>query len=158
MTKLSVFFIILIGIIWIKNLSSYKNIEVSNEGFVYTKAQAKYLKKKATLEALEEAKNQSKVKKVVKKKVEFKLDLNSPGLKRGAKLYSKCIVCHAKLGQGRKSQSAPKIGGQHDWYIVNQVKNMRDGVRINKVMDPYIKKLSDQDIKDLGEYISKLPW
>lgn len=158
MTKLIVFFIILVAIIWVKNFSSYKNLEVNNSKFNFSSAEKDYHKEVDLLAALEKARHAKPVKKVAKKKVEFKLDLNTPGLKKGSKLYSKCIVCHGKIGQGRKSQKAPKVGGQYEWYITTQVKNMRDGKRVNKVMDPYVKKLSNQDIKDLGEYISKLPW
>ena len=60
-------------------------------------------------------------------------------------------------GQGKASQKAPAIGGQFDWYLVEQVKAMKSGVRVNAVMMPYIKKLSDQDIADLAAYITKLP-
>lgn len=158
MTKLIVFSVVLVGIIWINSLSSYKKLEVSNKKFDFKKAEKSYHKEQDFLAALEKARHAKPVKKVAVKKVEFKLDLNTPGLKKGAKLYSKCIVCHGKIGQGRKSQNAPKLGGQYDWYITSQVTMMRDGKRINKVMDPYVKKLSNQDIKDLGEYISKLPW
>lgn len=158
MTKLIVFSMVLVGIIWIKSLSSYKKLEVNNKTFDFNKAKKSYHQEKDLLAALEKARHAKPIKIVAIKKVEFKLDLNTPGLKNGAKLYSKCIVCHGKIGQGRKSQNAPKLGGQYDWYIASQVKNIRDGKRINKVMNPYVKKLSNQDIKDLGEYISKLPW
>ena len=158
MTKLIVFSLVLVSIIWIKSLSSYKTLEVTNNKFDFNSAKVEFHKEKDLMAALEKAKHAVKPKKVAKKKVTFKVDLNTPGLQRGAKLYSKCIVCHGKLGGGRKSQNAPKVGGQFDWYVVSQVTNMRDGLRVNKKMAPYVKKLSNQDIKDLGEYVSKLPW
>ena len=86
------------------------------------------------------------------------VELTTPELQRGSELYKKCIVCHGKRGQGKASQNAPAIGGQYDWYVANQVNNMKNGTRINKVMNPYIARLSEQDVKDLAVYISKLPF
>lgn len=78
----------------------------------------------------------------------------------GAKLYKKCISCHGKDGYGKKSQKAPSIAGQYDWYIEDQIKQIRDKKRTNKntkKMYPFVKKLKDADIKALAEYISKMP-
>lgn len=78
----------------------------------------------------------------------------------GAKLYKKCISCHGKDGYGKKSQKAPSIAGQYDWYIIDQVTQIRDKKRENKntkKMYPFVKKLSDGDIKALADYISKMP-
>jgi cytochrome c553 len=33
---------------------------------------------------------------------------------------------------------------------------MKKGERVNEKMNPYLKKLGDQDFKDLAAYISKL--
>src|SRR5210317_290776 len=112
MNKLVVFILVVSFFIALKGLNSYKSIEVSNEPFEYSKAENAYKNRLKTLAAIEEAKR-PKVKKEQKvKKVEFKVALDTPALKRGFKLYSKCIVCHGKLGAGKKSQNAPKIGGQ----------------------------------------------
>lgn len=156
MNKLVVFLVVMAFLVALKGLNSYKSIEVKNDKFDYSKAKEAHEKHKATLAEMEEAKKPKKV--VKEKKPEFKLALDTPELQRGSKLYSKCIVCHGKLGSGKKSQNSPKIGGQYDWYIVNQINLMKNGTRVNKVMEPYIKNLSQQDIKDLGAYISKLPW
>ena len=77
---------------------------------------------------------------------------------RGQKLYKKCITCHGPHGQGKKSQKAPRLAGQFSWYIADKIKQMQDGVWENKVMYPYIKNLSDQDRKDLGEFLSAYKW
>ena len=156
MNKLVVFILVVAFFVALKGLNSYKSIPVSNEKFEYSQAKANF---KNHLNTLAEMKEVKKPKKVVKKKApEFKLALDTPELQRGSKLYSKCIVCHGKLGAGKKSQNSPKIGGQYDWYIALQIVNMQKGVRVNKVMEPYIKNLSPQDVKDLAAYISKLPW
>jgi cytochrome c553 len=84
----------------------------------------------------------------------------SQDLEQGAKLYKKCITCHGKDGMGKKSQKAPMIAGQYDWYIVSQIESIISKKRFNnnaKKMYPFVKNLSDKEIKDLAAYISTLP-
>ncbi len=78
----------------------------------------------------------------------------------GGKLYKKCIACHGADGMGKKSQKAPMVAGQFDWYIQEQIVNIKSGKRANnnsKKMMPYVKNLSESDIADLSLYISQLP-
>lgn len=76
---------------------------------------------------------------------------------KGAELYKQCIVCHGDKGDGNPAQKAPRIAGQHDWYILKQIQDIKAGVtRKNPVMLPIVNKLSEQDMKDLAAYISKL--
>ena len=84
--------------------------------------------------------------------------LDSPELERGSLAYARCVVCHGRRGEGKRSQNAPAIGGQFDWYLEGQLFEMRDGRRENRTMMPYIRRLSDQDLRDLAAYISRLPW
>lgn len=160
MTRLIVFVVVVIGFVSITYLDGFKHMPKTNKNFDYQGFKKEQADKAKVLEDIEKAKLAalSRKEEVVVEKPVFKVDLNTEGLKRGHKLYSKCIVCHGKLGEGKKSQNSPKIGGQYDWYIESQVKAMKSGVRENKIMNPYIRKLSNQDIKDLGEYIAKLPW
>lgn len=75
----------------------------------------------------------------------------------GAELFKQCIACHGEKGDGVPAQKAPRIAGQHDWYIVKQIQDIKAGVtRKNPVMIPFVSKLSEQDMKDLAAYISKL--
>ena len=158
MTRLIVFVVVIIGFASLTYLNGFKGLPRTNKTFNYQAYKKEQDGKQKVLDDIEKAKLEALVPKVVKPKPVFKVDLNTEGLKRGHKLYSKCISCHGKLGAGKKSQNAPKIGGQLVMYIVNQIKDMKSGVRENKIMNPYIRKLSAQDIKDLGEYIAKLPW
>lgn len=75
---------------------------------------------------------------------------------KGATLYATCIQCHGEKGEGNPAQKAPKISGQHDWYVVKQVTDIKSGVRKNPEMLPFVTKLSEQDIKDLAAYITTL--
>ena len=62
------------------------------------------------------------------------------------------------MGEGKKSQKAPKVAGQYLWYLKKQINDMKKKIRVNKVMDPFVKKLSVEEIADLSLYMSKLPW
>ncbi len=78
---------------------------------------------------------------------------------KGAVLFKKCISCHGKDGMGKKSQNAPMIAGQYDWYIVSQVKAIQGKERWNensKKMYPFVKKLEETEIQDLAAYISSM--
>ena len=76
---------------------------------------------------------------------------------KGQKLYASCIQCHGEKGEGNPAQKAPKIAGQHDWYIISSIKAFQAGKdRKNPTMLPYIKGLSEQDIADLAAYVSKM--
>ncbi len=76
---------------------------------------------------------------------------------KGAELYKQCITCHGDKGDGNPAMKAPRLSGQHDWYVLKQLQDMKAGkIRKNDVMNPFLAKLSEQDMKDLAAYISKL--
>lgn len=75
---------------------------------------------------------------------------------KGQALYSTCIQCHGERGLGNIEQKAPKIAGQHEWYILNQLNAFKAKTRINEKMYPYIKDLSSSDYEDLAAFVSKL--
>ncbi|MBT6326693.1 MAG: cytochrome c [Bdellovibrionales bacterium] len=79
-----------------------------------------------------------------------------------AKLFKKkCVSCHGKQGEGKKSQKAPRIGGQYEWYIESQINDIKSKKRTNgstKKMVTFVKKLKDEEIKALSKYIAGLEW
>lgn len=75
---------------------------------------------------------------------------------KGKVLYTTCIQCHGENGEGNPTQLGPKISGQHDWYVIKQVTEIKSGVRKNPTMLPFILKLTEEDIKDLAAYIVTL--
>ncbi len=158
MNRLVVFIILMASLVTVLTLKNYKSLPISNQKFDMKKAEEAHEAHKKEL--IELAKRQEPKKKVVEEvKEEGPLVvLDSPQLQRGDALYKKCIVCHGKRAEGKKSQNAPRLGGQFDWYLEKQITAMRDGERINQKMLPYVKKLSNQDIKDLAAYLSKVPW
>jgi cytochrome c553 len=64
-----------------------------------------------------------------------------------------CIACHGIDGNSANPEW-PSIAGQHESYVVRQLKAFRDGVRQNPLMSPMAAGLSDQDIADLAALYS----
>ena len=78
---------------------------------------------------------------------------------KGKQLYQKCVACHGNDGYGKKSQNAPMIAGQFDWYLVAQITKIKNQERKNSnanKMYPFVKNLTEEEIKDLAAYIQSL--
>ncbi len=67
-----------------------------------------------------------------------------------------CASCHGKDGISA-IENTPSLAGQPDIFIQYQLVFIRDGARKVEVMQEMAKKLTDQDIRDLGGYYSSLP-
>ena len=65
-----------------------------------------------------------------------------------------CARCHGPQGQG--AGIFPRIAGQPQSYIREQLLLMRSGTRINAMMRPVVKNLNDKDIDTLAAYFSGL--
>jgi cytochrome c553 len=158
MTRLIVFLSVLVGFVLALVLYSYNSLPVQNEKFNLSQTAEQFHKKEVLVQTLLAPKEKEEVVEVEVKEYAPVVDLNTPQLVAGHKLFTQCISCHGKGGEGKASQKAPFIGGQYDWYIEKQLTEMKAGVRSNPVMNPILKGLSPQDMKDLAAYVSKLPW
>ena len=80
----------------------------------------------------------------------------------GAARYALCGTCHGQNGKGNINPAmlAPRLAGQADFYIVDQLKNYKNGHRGNgtsaseiqmKGMASYIE--NDQVMKDIAAYL-----
>ncbi|NBS26109.1 MAG: cytochrome c4 [Gammaproteobacteria bacterium] len=70
-----------------------------------------------------------------------------------------CTACHSPNGRGLDSAGYPSLSGQDVGYSVMQLKNFRDGVRMNDdgaVMRSIAKRLSDAEIEALASYAAGL--
>ena len=70
-----------------------------------------------------------------------------------------CISCHGANGKGPTPTFSmfPVIGGQHMDYLRKQLMDFRGGIRTNSpggIMNKVAKKLTDEEIEALAEYIS----
>lgn len=48
---------------------------------------------------------------------------------RGQTFYATCVACHGVDGKGNEALKAPQLVGQADWYLVEQLKKFRSGMR-----------------------------
>ena len=80
----------------------------------------------------------------------------------GKKSYMLCQACHGTVGEGNKALNSPKLAGQHDWYLVRQIKNFKEGIRGTKSRDIYGAQMrpmamilaDDKSINDVAAYIA----
>jgi len=69
-----------------------------------------------------------------------------------------CASCHGPDGAGIPVQF-PRLASQQAKYVLSQLKNFRSGDRANdggKMMQVIARKLTDQEMKAVAEYISGL--
>lgn len=82
----------------------------------------------------------------------------------GAASYATCLACHGPDGKGNVALKAPPITGQHDWYLLSQLKKFKSGIRGTNPMDitggqmrPMSMTLPDeQAMKNVVAHISTL--
>jgi cytochrome c553 len=89
-------------------------------------------------------------------------------IEAGSKLYrggdlargiTACIACHGPRGNGTSLSGFPDISGQHPAYLKAQLLAFRAGQRansLNGMMGDIAKRLSDEDIEILSQYLSGL--
>jgi cytochrome c553 len=77
----------------------------------------------------------------------------------GQKLYKKkCRACHGKEGK-KPLKGNPVVAGQKHAYLVTQLQDIKSKVRKNAKtagMFGVVKKLSDEQIKSLADYLSQI--
>jgi cytochrome c553 len=88
--------------------------------------------------------------------------------KKGATLYkggnsdlgsAACIGCHGPGGNGNPAAGFPTLAGQHATYVYNQLKAFHDGTRSgdpNSMMRNMVRKMSDEEMREVAEYIQGL--
>ena len=83
---------------------------------------------------------------------------------RDQSLFSTCVACHGRNGEGNNLLSTPKIGGLNALYLEEQLQHFINGTRGSSAQDTYgqmmraaMTNLSNpDDVKSLANYISKL--
>lgn len=83
---------------------------------------------------------------------------------KGESYYAVCAGCHGADAMGMEATSAPRLQGQHDWYLVRQIKYFRDGIRGAHKDDKFGAPMrgmvatlpNEQAIKDVVAYIQTL--
>jgi cytochrome c553 len=67
-----------------------------------------------------------------------------------------CGGCHGEDGNSRM-ENVPSLAGQPEFFILNQLFLMREGVRRIEVMMSLVKDLKDDEIDALAKHFSGLP-
>jgi cytochrome c553 len=162
MTKLVTFIAVLVAMASVMFLSQYKSLPVNNEKFSFAAAKEAYIADQTKRESLEQARlarlNPVEIEDAPVVEELPLVDLNTPQLVKGHELYQRCVVCHGRQGEGRLSQNSPAVGGQHEWYILSSLQDMKEGRRVNALMNPYLRNLENEDFVALADYLSRLPW
>ncbi|MCV6627190.1 MAG: cytochrome c [Cellvibrionaceae bacterium] len=67
-----------------------------------------------------------------------------------------CATCHGAKGISIAEQW-PNLAGQKPGYLAAQIRHIRDGVRSEPTMQPFVKNLSDEQIEALAAHYASLP-
>jgi cytochrome c553 len=82
-------------------------------------------------------------------------DAGAADVAAGEAKAATCFACHGMDGISNNDQW-PNLAGQKRGYLVSQLKAYRDGSRVNMMMQPMAKPLTDKDIEDLAAFFSSL--
>jgi cytochrome c553 len=72
-----------------------------------------------------------------------------------AERIAQCGACHGEDGNS-KMENMPSLAGQPEFFLLNQLVLIREGVRRVDVMTPFVKDLKDPDLEALAKHYSKL--
>jgi len=72
-------------------------------------------------------------------------------VEQGRAIAIECFACHGKDGNA-PSTSNPKIGGQHERYLVLSLKEYKNGGRKESLMRGAVMIMTDQEIEDVAAY------
>ena len=89
-------------------------------------------------------------------KIEMPKTFSSGNADKGSQLVESCAACHGADGNSI-STDWPKLAGQNQKYLYEQLKYFRDGERMNVLMmavTPYLQTLSDEDLLDISAFYS----
>jgi cytochrome c553 len=67
-----------------------------------------------------------------------------------------CLACHGEKGQSATPET-PSLGAQQQAYVVTQLYMFREKLRKAEIMNQMAEGLTDDDLRELGEAIAKLP-
>ena len=79
----------------------------------------------------------------------------------GKALYTQklCVTCHGPNGQAPIIDTYPRLDGQNKAYLIQQVKDIRDGARSNgqtAAMKPIVQQVTDEEIEAIAEFLSAI--
>lgn len=72
-----------------------------------------------------------------------------------AERIASCATCHGEDGNSRL-ENVPSLAGQPEFFLLNQLVLMRDGVRTIPAMAPLVRELTDGDIQAIASHFTAL--
>ena len=72
-----------------------------------------------------------------------------------AERVKQCVACHGEDGNSH-TPNIPSLAGQPEFFVMNQLFIMREGVRRVDAMMPLVKDLSDDELQGLAKHFSAL--
>jgi cytochrome c553 len=69
-------------------------------------------------------------------------------------IEAQCVACHQPGYRGLNE--FPRLSRQKYPYLVKQMKDFRDGVRVSDVMGATVRNLTDEQIEALAQYLTSL--
>jgi cytochrome c553 len=66
-----------------------------------------------------------------------------------------CGACHGEDGNSR-IENLPSLAGQPEFFVMNQLFLMREGVRRVEAMAPFVRDLKDDELQALATHYSRL--
>ena len=81
---------------------------------------------------------------------------NPANAARGKTLSAPCTTCHfvPDIQAGTPPFHVPKLAGQRPEAIFQALRDYKSGARKSDIMAPMVAVLSEQDMRDLGAYLS----
>ncbi len=67
---------------------------------------------------------------------------------------AQCVACHQPNFKGLNE--FPRLSRQKYPYLVKQLKDYRDGIRVSDIMGPTVMNLTDEQIVALAQYLTSL--
>ena len=67
-----------------------------------------------------------------------------------------CVTCHGAAGNSTMAAN-PKLSGQNQRYLYKQLVDFTTPGRVNPIMSPYAKALTDADKHDLAAFLATQP-
>ncbi len=78
---------------------------------------------------------------------------------RGEEAFKICQGCHKQGATGSSSGTYPRLAGQHATVLIEQMTDIRSGIRRNPKMAPFADEhvLTTQEIADIARFLQALP-
>jgi cytochrome c553 len=81
--------------------------------------------------------------------------ISGAGAQGIAERVKQCAVCHGEDGNSQMAK-LPSLAGQPEFFIINQLFLMREGVRKVEAMAALVKDLKDDDLQALAKHYAAL--